>query len=338
VALAAGSLLGGIAWRRLRIAMAAGVAVVAAVDAGVYAKLFFKERMEAAVWSDFLAAQEFLKTAPAGGRVHPFSGRYFFLMTPWLSGRPISTEAFNSYLQQRNAAVLQGSAFLVEDQLLPYLRVSGGAYLLVDKTDRDTPQALQERLRALCPVVFENTHMAVLAVPDPLGGAFLARDFVIVSDDSPVNAMAALGGAAHNLAMIEARGMPTDEPGFQGRVVEGRIAAKEDGVLEEGRAFVKVPGSGTSTYERFEFAAPGEVGWLVFNEAWHPDWRAFAGGVELPVEKALLAFSAVRTDGKSPVVFEFRAPWWYDACAWIAVLGWAAAFLYLAGRRPVRAR
>jgi hypothetical protein len=101
---------------------------------------------------------------------------------------------------------------------------------------------------------------------------------------------------------------------------------------------VKVPGSGASTYERFEFAAPGEAGWLVFNEAWHPDWRAFAGGVELPVEKALLAFSAVRTDGKTPVVFEFRAPWWYDACAWIAVLGWTAALGYLAGRRPVRAR
>jgi hypothetical protein len=338
VALAAGSLLGGIAWRRLRIALAALAAGLVVVDAGVYAKPFFQARMEAAVWSDFLEAQEFLKTAPNPGRVHPFSGRYFFLMTPWLSGRPVSAEAFNSYLQQRNAAVLQGSAFLVEDQLLPYLRVSGTAYLLLDKTDPDTPQAMQERLRAVCPKVFENTHAAVLAVPDPLGGAFLARDFVRVSDDSPANAMAALGGAAHNLAMIEASGMPTGEPGLQGRVVDGRIASQEDGVLEEGRAFSRVPEVGASTYERFEFAAPGEPGWLVFNQAWHPDWRAFSEGVELPVARALLAFSAVRTDGNHPVIFEFRPPWWYDACAWTGVFGWAAALVYLAGRRPVRAR
>jgi hypothetical protein len=125
---------------------------------------------------------------------------------------------------------------------------------------------------------------------------------------------------------------------LQGRVLEGRIAAKEGGKLEEGRAFVPVKGEGTSTYERFAFEAAGEPGWLVFNQAWHPDWRAFSDGKEIPVTKAMLAFSAVRTDGTSPVVFEFRAPWWYDACAWTAVLGWALALVYVAGRRPVRAR
>lgn len=330
VALAAGSLLSKIPARRLRIGLASLIAIFAAVDTSVYARPFFHPRMEAAVWNDFLETQEFLKSAPAQGRVHPFSGRYFFLMTPWISGRPLAAEAFNSYLQQRNAAVLQSSAFLVEDQLLAYFRVSGTAFLLVDKTDPDTPPDLQERLRRICPPVFENTHMAVLAVPDPLGGAFLARDFVLAPDDAPANAMAALGGAVHNLAMIEGSGMPTDEPGLQGRVIEGRIAANEGGKLEEGRPFVPVKSEGASTYERFRFAATGEPGWMVFNEAWHPDWRAFAEGVEIPISKAMLAFPAVRTDGKSPVVFEFRAPWWYDACAWAGVLGWGIALVFLA--------
>ena len=338
VALTAGSLLGKISHRRWRIALAAALAVLAAVDTGVYAKPFFQGRMDAAVWGDFLKAQEFLKTAPAQGRVYPFSGRYFYLMTPWLSGRPLAAEAFNNYLQQRNAAVLQGSAFLVEEQLEPYLRVSGTAYLLVDKTDPDTSQDLQERLRAVCAAVFENTHFAVLAVPGPLGSAFLARDFVLAADDSPANAMAALGGATHNLAMIEGSGLPTDDPGLQGRVVEGRIVAKESGVMEEGRAFLAVPKKGPSTYERLEFEAAGDSGWLVFNEAWHPDWRAFSEGLEIPLSKAVLAFSAVRTDGKNPVVFEFRPPWWYDWCAWTGVAGWMAVLIYMAGRRPVKAR
>jgi hypothetical protein len=161
---------------------------------------------------------------------------------------------------------------------------------------------------------------------------------VLAADDSPANAMAALGGATHNLVMIQGSGLPTDEPGLQGRVVEGRIVAKESGVMEEGRAFLAVPKKGPSTYERFEFEPARDSGWLVFNEAWHPDWRAFTEGLEIPLSKAVLAFSAVRTDGKNPVVFEFRPPWWYDWCAWTGVAGWMAALIYVAGRRPVKAR
>ncbi|MFM8363957.1 MAG: 6-pyruvoyl-tetrahydropterin synthase-related protein, partial [Verrucomicrobiota bacterium] len=257
VALAAASFLEKISSARLRICFAAGLVALAAWDMSTQAKSFFTARMDRAVWEDFTAAQDFLKSAPVEGRVHPFSGRYFYLMTPWMSGRPLTTEAFNSYLQQRNAAVLQSSATLVDGYLESLLRISGSAYLLMDKTDPDTPADLQERLRKMCEPVFENTHFAVLAVPNPLGSAFLARDFVLAPDDAPVNAMAALGGAEHNLAMIEGTGLPTDEPGLQGRVVEGRIAAKEGGVLEDGRPFLAVSKKGASTYERFEFEPTG---------------------------------------------------------------------------------
>ncbi len=335
VALAAAALLEEVSPGRLRLGLAAGLAVLGALDTGAQARSFFGARMDRAVWDDFTAAQEFLKTAPAAGRVHPFSGRYFYLMTTWMSGRALTTEAFNSYLQQRNAAVLQGSATLGDGFLESLFRISGTAYLLVDKTDADIPEDLRERLRKLCDPVFENTRFAVLAVPNPLGAAFLARDFVLAPDDSPANAMAALGGASHDLAMIEGTGMPTDEPGLQGRVVEGRIAAKEGGVLEDGRPFLAVSRKGAATYERFEFEPPGEAGWLVFNEAWHPDWRAFSDGAQIPVSKAMLAFSAVGTDGKKSVVFEFRPPWWYDWCAWAGVAGWMGALGWLgSGIRP----
>ncbi|MFM8365637.1 MAG: hypothetical protein ACKOAS_10865, partial [Verrucomicrobiota bacterium] len=329
-ALAMSALVEKIRSRPLRLGLAAGLAAVAVLDASAQAKFFFRPQMDREVWEDFKAVQEFLKSAPVEGRVHPFSGRYFYLMTPWMSGRALTTEGFNSYLQQRNAAVLHGSAALLDEFRESLFRISGTAYLLVDKTDPDTPADSQEGLRKMCEPVFENTHFAVLAVPNPLGSAFLARDFVLAPDDAPVNAMAALGGAEHNLAMIEGTGLPTDEPGLQGRVVEGRIAAKEGGVLEDGRTFLVVPKKGASTYERFEFEPTGEPGWLVFNEAWHRDWRAFSGGAEIPVSKAMQAFSAVKTDGENPVVFEFRPPWWYDWCAWTGVAGWIAALGWIA--------
>ncbi|MFM8981963.1 MAG: hypothetical protein ACKOLA_03485, partial [Spartobacteria bacterium] len=145
-------------------ALAVAVVLLAALDVGVYAKPFFTTKMDRAVWSDFLEAQEFLKSSPKPGRVYPFSGRYFYLMTPWLSGRPLASEAFNNYLQQRPAAVLQASAFLADDQLETYFRVAGVAYLLVDKTDPDMTSKQKERLRKMCAVAFENSNFAVLEV------------------------------------------------------------------------------------------------------------------------------------------------------------------------------
>ena len=182
----------------------------------------------------------------------------------------------------------------------------------------------------MCPVVFENTHMAVLEVGNPLGYAFLARDFIQTSSDSPETAVAALGGAAHHLAVIQTFGGETEQAGLRGRVVEGRIVPREGEVLEEGQPFRPVAKTDRSNYQRAEFEAACEPGWLIFNEAWHPDWRAREGDKEIPVTKGLLAFSAVRTDGKTPVIFEFKPPWGYEWCAWAAVAGWVAALVYLA--------
>jgi hypothetical protein len=342
VGLAVGALLKEVCGIWIRGAAVVALVLLAALDVSVYAKPFFTPKMDRAVWADFLAAQEFLKSSPTPGRVYPFSGRYFYLMTPWLSGRPLAAEAFNNYLQQRHAAVLQASAFMSDDQLESYFRVAGVAFLLIDKTDPDTTSSQQERLRKMGPVVFESPNIALLEVKKPLGYAFLARDFIQTSSDAPETAVAALGGAAHHLAVIQTAGGETAEPGLRGRVVDGRIAQRDGEVLEEGRDFLPITKTGITTYQRSEFVPTGEPGWLVFNEAWHPDWTAREGDKSLAVTKGLLAFSAVKTEGKSPVVFEFRPPWWYDWCAWTGVCAWAGALGFLAlgirrgGDRSVR--
>lgn len=323
VALTAGVLLAKVRWTLLRRAAAFAFLALAALDAIPYARPFFHERVGPAVWKDFLEAQEFLKSAPEPGRVYAFSGRYFYMMTPWLSGRPLAAEAFNSYLQQRGAAILQASAFLNDERMETYFRVAGVAYLLIDKSDPDTKPDMQEKLRGIFPVVFENENIALLGVEKPLGFGFLAKDFLQTGSDEPETAIAAIGGAEHSLPMIQTHGISLDEEGLSGKVVEGRIAASEGKVLKEGRPFTRATRIDGGNYQSVEFQPIGESGWFVFNEAWHPDWTAREGATPCQIHRALLAFSGVKTSGKESLVFEFQPPWWYPACIHLSLAAWA---------------
>ena len=339
VAMTVGVFLEKVRWGILQRGLAVAFVVLVAFDVAPYARPVLQERIGQGVWRDFLEVQEFLKTAPEPGRVYGFSGRYFYMMTPWLSGRPLAAEAFNSYLQQRGAAILQASAFLNDERMESYFRVAGVAYLLVDKTDPDTKPDMQTKLRGIFPVAFENENMVLLGVRNPLGYGFLARDFLHVGTDAPETAIAAIGGAEHNLAMIQTSGLSLEEPGLRGKVINGRIAASEGKVLDKGNAFARVPKCEGGTYQRVDFEPTGESGWLIFNEAWHPDWTAREGAEERKVHRAMLAFSGVQTTGETGVTFAFRQPWWYNICIWASLVGWLAAVLALrpgSGSKPAK--
>ena len=328
-ALAAGVLLERLPWRFAKIAAATVLILFAAWDAAPYARPIFQPQMERAVFNDFLATQTFLKSAPQSGSVYAFSGRYFYLLTPWISGRPLANEAFNSYLQQRGAALLQSSAMLSEESWKSYLRIAGVAYLLIDKTDPDSPKELQEKMRLNFKTAFENDNMAVLTVPEALGPCFLARDFVQTPNDDASSAMGSLGAARYNYAAIQLPGADLEAPGYQGKIVDGRILPKEKAAIQEGAHFLSVPQKSGGNYQRVTFAASQKPGWLIFNQAWHPDWVAIQDGkVEKP-QRAFLAFSAVQTDGTHEVTFEFREPWWYNVCIYIGFASWLVALGFL---------
>jgi hypothetical protein len=297
------------------------------LDVAPYAKPFFKGPMEREVYDDFLSAQEFLKSSPVPGRVYPFSGRYFHLLTPMLSGRPLVAEAFNNYLQQRGAAILQGTAFFSDENLAPYLDISGVSHVLVDKTDPDTPKELQERLRKLLPPAYENENFVVLENKGSLGDGFFARDFLAATDSSPKVAAGALQGARYHMAVIELTGVATDEPGLGGKITDGRIEPMTAGrVVAEGAPFSRMKNSMKGNYQKVAFEQTGSSGWLVMNQAWHPDWRAYGhDGLPRKVHRAFLAFSAVKTDGSSGVEFRFEQPWWYDLCAGAGIFSWIGA-------------
>src|SRR5262249_9495133 len=56
---------------------------------------------------------------------------------------------------------------------------------------------------------------------------------------------------------------------------------------------------------------PAELreGWLVYADVWNPRWTATVNGFEAPVERAFLAYKAVKLGpGKNDVEFRFRDP------------------------------
>ena len=310
----------------LRSAATAAVCCLVLLDAAPYAKPFFQGKLEAEVFEDFLAAEAHLRSSPIPGRVWAFSGRYFYLLTPYLTGRPLVSEAFNNSLQQRGAAILQGTAFVNDETLSTYFNISGISHVLIDKLDPDTPADFQGRLRNLLPVGFENDRFVVLDNKNSLGAGFLARDFIQAPASRPQVSPAALGGAHYNMATIEMTGVATEEPGLCGRVVNGRIeAAKSGEAIQEGRPFESVGPAGNRNDQSVSFAPAGAAGWLVMNQAWHPDWHAFQGGKPAKNRRTFLAFQAVKTDGKKGVEFRFQQPWWYQACAGIGLASWVAA-------------
>lgn len=313
-----------------RTAIITAVCALVVLDVSPYAKPFFQDKLEAGVFKDFLAAEDQINSSPTPGRVYAFSGRYFYLLTPYLTGRPLVAEAFNGYLQQRGAAILQGMAFANDEWLASYLNISGVSHVLIDKNDPDTPRDLQLRLRSFLPVSFENDNFAVLENKKSLGPGFLAQDFIQTPDSQIRASTAAFGGVIFNMAVIEMLGSAKGEPGLRGKVVDGKIEPiKSDVPMVEGHSFERVALAARGNFQSAPFAATGSAGWLVMTQAWHPDWKAFQDGKSLEIHRAFLAFPSVKTDGKQGVEFRFQQPWWYNLCAGIGIFSWVSGAFYL---------
>ena len=311
----------------LRAGAAAIIFSLALLDVAPYAMPFFKPSLSRACYDNFLAAQAFLKSAPIPGRVFPFSCRPLNMLTPLLSGRPIVAGAFDSHIQQRGAAILQGTALASDEQLYSYLRVAGVAYVLVDKSDPESPKELQERLRKILPSAFENSDFLVLSNKDSLGFGFLASDFLQTTNEGPQTAAASLVGARYNLATIQAGRTPLPTSGLRGRVVGDRPLSNNGSPISKAGEFHRLDELPGGTYQHVSLAASGSPGWTVLNQAWHPDWRAFEGAQPAEIHRAFLGLSAVHTQGGAPVTFRFEPPWWYPLCAMLALSGWIACAL-----------
>jgi len=298
---------------------------------------YWTRGMDRQLFTEYDQAAAFLKTAPLQGRVHPLSGRYFYLTLPEKAGRAIDSESLLRHFQLKWMRHLEAAGNASGDTLKSYMNVAGVAYILLDKEDPFSPKQMQDFFRSVYPVVFENRFFAVLANNATLFPAFLSHDFVSLPIGSYAMAPAALQLLNQNIATVETMTPDQTVPGFAG-MAKGpnqiELLAQYQG--RAGQPFARVPltGNRMDNYQRMTYQLPPEAsGWLVVSEAYHPDWTVTVDGKPAEVHRAEAALlSTYVPAGSHEVVFQFKAPGWYSLCLTLGALSWIvalAAMFYL---------
>jgi len=286
---------------------------------------YWTRGMDRQIFTEYDHAASFLKTAPIQGRVHPLSGRYFYLTLPEKSGRAIDSEALLRHFQLKWVRHLEAAGNASGDALQTELNIAGVAYILLDKEDPFSPKQMQDFFRSIYPVVFENRYFAVLANPGTLYPAFLARDFVALPPDSYAMAPAVLQLMPKNLITVETVQPVNGIPGFAGQANgTNQIALQPQYQSQNGQPFARVPlvGNRMDDYQRMTYQLPPTAsGWLVVSEAYHPDWTVTIDGKPAPAIRAEAALLATYVpQGSHEVTFRFKAPAWYSFCLMLGAL------------------
>ena len=149
------------------------VIIVAALDFTPYYAKFFKPGLEVGTYESFLEAASFLKSQQKPGSILPLSGRYFYTQLPQLTGRPISTEAFQAYFMSKGVRAIQEAGGSSADFMRVSLSLQGVRYILLDRKDVDTSEQLQAAFKQQYPTIFENSFFTILENPNSLAPGFL---------------------------------------------------------------------------------------------------------------------------------------------------------------------
>lgn len=314
--------------RRDRFVVAALLAVIALLDASAYLGKFFAPGIPAQTFTDFRAANDYLRTSLIDGRVYPFSGRYFYLRTPMESGRGLNSEAIWSHFQMKGARALLNGANSSPAAMQTYMRVAGISHVMLDEKDPFTPPEIQNAFAQAYPTGFDSEYIRVLENKDSLAPAFIAREYIAMDPDTEALASAFLEAAGRiNAVPVELGANDRNFPFLAGTGSgQNGVQISQKYAEAAGPPFQRVPFNEPRTDPtRMVFDPFGErKGWLVVTEAWHPDWRAYSDGQEIPVYKAFggqMAVPLSRTEG--PIEFVFSAPHWYGLAAWTSGISWA---------------
>ena len=327
-ALALHQLFDALIEKRDRLVVAGLLGVILLLDSSAYFSKFFASGLPAQTFSDFDRSQDYLKTSLIEGRVYPMSGRYFYLRTPMQSGRGLNSEAAWSHFQMRGMRALVNGANSSPTAMQTYMRVAGISHVLLDKKDPFTPPEIQNAFAQAYPTGFDSEYIRVLENKDSLAPAFIAREYIAMDPGTEALASAFLDAAGRiNAAPIE---LGPNERNFPFLAGTGSTAAG----IQISQKYAQAPGA---AFERVPYSLPRKdpskmvfdpfgdrKGWLVVTEAWHPDWRAYSDGAQVPVFKAfggLMAVPLARTNG--PIEFTFSPPRWYDLAVWVSGLSWA---------------
>jgi hypothetical protein len=302
------------------------LAVVLVVwDAAGFLKLQRENVLPEPTWQRFEEVQSFLANDPEQGAVLPISGRYFYLLTPMQSGRPLLMEAFQSYLQQRDFAWLLARAQTREEFREVGLRLAGAGFVLVDY-EGSPPEESPSIVEGL-ENVFSNEDFGVFALPSPLYPGFIAESVLKVESFDGNSYEASLIAGRLRFVPLEGFALEESEPGFGGVLDNESLELTAEAEKEGGLPWEKLaPGDwrrDNYQQQRIRFSKDAS-GWLVLTQAWHPDWRAFTtDGEELVVGRAFGALPAMRVIPGAEVIFRFEPPFWFNLAAWGTVVAWA---------------
>ncbi len=250
--------------RSLRLAAACGVVVAAFADNTAYAAHFFRGGMPAGTMESFEASAKSIRESNVPGRIRPFSGRYFYLLLPSMTGRGLSTEAGHHNFMQKQAAILEDSVFRSPSLLWAYFNVAGISHVFADK-ENGAPSGLDFYRRRL-KTIYEDQFFAVFENPSSLfrhSSPHRRRECRVMRKGSSPRS-SSRSRKSSNLRSVSASHENSD--GFH-----GSQARKILPVPEWGRAQRVADGMNIT------ISKPSN-GWVVFADAWHPDWKASVDG------------------------------------------------------------
>ena len=293
---------------------------------------FRRSPLDQHTYNDFQAATDFLKTAPIPGRVQPFSSRYFYLLTPILSGRGLVNEAFNSYYAIKWMDALQKGSFASRRDQDNFWDVAGIAYILFDRRDPFNPPELYDIYARLLPVAFKNENFSILVNDGSLSPAYLALDFYRTDIDTPAAVGAAIELIRYKRPLIYDASPEGSAQNILREEEDGKIVLSKEYKTNASVAFAQVTElvPRDKNYHQIALAEAPQGGLLIVPESYHPDWTATSTAGSLPVHRAVGGMLSTLVPPKAgPVTFEFRAPWWYGAFASLGLLSWLTIPLFV---------
>jgi len=327
--------VGGLAVTRLcpgktRAWIPAVALVLAAIDFSPYYARYFQSRLDSGTYEAFQQAGEFLRTQPKAGAILPLSGRYFYLQLPQITGRPISTEAFQSYFMSKGMRSLQDGGGASADLMKISLSLQGVRYILIDRKDVDTPEQLQTAFRQQYPLAYENEFFTILENPNSLAPGFLARNYVSIPKDSYAYSTADLGLARLYFLPVELAGVEMNDPTL------GGVMNPQNGEVEltpafrdrEGEPFRVLDGNSFQREgpNRIRIRLSGEPFWVTLTQAWHPDWKVKVDGQSVELNRITLALPGFRaTPGSREATLSFEPPTWTSLAVLVGLMGWVGS-------------
>jgi hypothetical protein len=147
-------------------------------------------------------------------------------------------------------------------------------------------------------------------------------------------------GAAYRGADDRETGDVLNRPGFGGDLLllasDADVPALEHAKPAASDRLAAVPEvlEARANRVRVRVEMPQE-GWLYYADAWHPQWTATVNGAPAKVERAWIAYKAVKVGrGANVVEFRFRSPERVLAFRWMGAFaaGWIVAVLGIAAR------